>query len=71
MFPVLAGVVPTCRSPGPRARDVPRARGGGPVPPVGMPVMVTCSPRSRGWSRIAAGQDIVADAHPRLCGVAH
>ncbi len=69
MLPAHAGMVP----PGPglprRRRGAPRARGDGPFTSVKVSAAATCSPRTRGWSRLLDHVDYTPCVLPAHAGM--
>ena len=66
LLPAHAGMVPAARQAGGREIPAPRARGDGPFYLYPNKAVNTCSPRTRGWSLLVAGEgelDLVLPAH--------
>src|SRR6266511_3747300 len=68
-FPAYAVVVPSDPRCGWRCRGVPRVRGGGPVRQARLRASSWRSPRTRGWSQVAAVDAGAVDAFPAYAGV--
>src|SRR6266540_2258507 len=68
-FPAYAGVVPGRGGWGRSGGRVPRVRGGGPCWATKIAAWTSRSPRTRGWSQVAAVDAGAVDAFPAYAGV--
>jgi len=69
VLPAHAGMVPGCRNAACSLRSAPRARGDGPRKVLHRLTRNRCSPRTRGWSRLGRGLELVMNVLPAHAGM--